>query len=101
MTTPLPSIAFLGIGLMGFPMARRLCEAGYTVHAWNRSPDKADRLRPMGAQIHATAAQAAAQADIVISMLENGPVTEQVLFEGGVVHAMRAGALLVDLHQTH
>ena len=97
MTTPLPSIAFLGIGLMGFPMARRLCEAGYTVHAWNRSPDKADRLRPMGAQIHATAAQAAAQADIVISMLENGPVTEQVLFEGGVVHAMRAGALLVDM----
>ena len=95
MTTP--SIAFLGIGLMGFPMARRLCEAGYTVHAWNRSPDKAERLRPMGAHIHAEAAQAAAQADIVISMLENGPVTEQVLFEGGVVNAMRAGALLVDM----
>ena len=75
------SIAFLGIGLMGFPMARRLCEAGYTVHAWNRSPDKAERLRPFGAQIHLQAAQAVAQADIVISMLENGPVTEQVLFD--------------------
>ena len=95
MTTP--SIAFLGIGLMGFPMARRLCEAGYTVHAWNRSPDKAERLRPIGAHIHAEAAKAAAQADIVISMLENGPVTEQVLFEGGVVNAMRTGALLVDM----
>jgi len=97
MTTPLPTIAFLGTGLMGFPMARRLCEAGYTVHAWNRSPDKAERLRPMGAHIHAAAAQAAAQADIVISMLENGPVTERVLFEGGVVQAMREGALLVDM----
>jgi 3-hydroxyisobutyrate dehydrogenase-like beta-hydroxyacid dehydrogenase len=97
MTTPLPSIAFLGTGLMGFPMARRLCEAGYTVHAWNRSPDKAERLRPMGAHVHAIAAQAVAQADIVISMLENGPVTEQVLFDGGVVNAMRAGALLVDM----
>jgi 2-hydroxy-3-oxopropionate reductase len=97
MTTPLPSIAFLGIGLMGFPMARRLCEAGYTVHAWNRSPDKAERLRSFGAQIHTDAAKAAAQADVVISMLENGPVTEQVLFESGVVNAMRSGALLVDM----
>ncbi len=97
MTTSLPSIAFLGIGLMGFPMARRLCEAGYTVHAWNRSPDKAERLRPMGAHIHASASAAAAQADIVISMLENGPVTENVLFETGVVQAMRAGALVVDM----
>ena len=95
MTTP--AIAFLGIGLMGFPMARRLCEAGYTVHAWNRSPDKAERLRPMGAHVHTEAAEAAAQADIVISMLENGPVTEQVLFDGGVVNAMRPGALLVDM----
>jgi 2-hydroxy-3-oxopropionate reductase len=97
MTTSLPSIAFLGIGLMGFPMARRLCEAGYTVHAWNRSPDKAERLRPMGAHIHASASAAAAQADIVISMLENGPVTENVLFETGVVQAMRTGALVVDM----
>ena len=95
MTTP--AIAFLGIGLMGFPMARRLCEAGYTVHAWNRSPDKAERLRPMGAQIHSQASEAAAQADMVISMLENGPVTEHVLFEGGVVKSMRPGALLVDM----
>ncbi len=93
----IPSIAFLGIGLMGFPMARRLCEAGYTVHAWNRSPDKAERLRPLGAHVHTEAAEAAAQADIVISMLENGPVTEQVLFDGGVVNAMRPGALLVDM----
>ena len=97
MSTPTPSLAFLGIGLMGFPMARRLCEAGYTVHAWNRSADKSERLRPMGAHIHTSAAEAAVQADIVISMLENGPVTEQVLFEGGVVNAMRSGGLLVDM----
>jgi 2-hydroxy-3-oxopropionate reductase len=37
----------LGIGFMGFPIARRLCEAGFTVHAWNRSPAKAERLRPL------------------------------------------------------
>jgi 3-hydroxyisobutyrate dehydrogenase-like beta-hydroxyacid dehydrogenase len=96
----LPTIAFLGTGLMGFPMARRLCEAGYTVHAWNRSPDKAERLRAFGAHIHTTAPAAVAQADLVISMLENGPVTEQVLFQGdagGVSAAMRPGALLIDM----
>jgi 3-hydroxyisobutyrate dehydrogenase-like beta-hydroxyacid dehydrogenase len=98
--TSLPSIAFLGIGLMGFPMARRLCEAGYTVHAWNRSADKTERLRPFGAQVHTAAEAAVAQADVVISMLENGPVTEQVLFQGvggGVSAAMRPGALLIDM----
>ena len=44
-------IAVLGIGLMGFPMARRLCDAGHAVTAWNRSRDKAERLLPFGAQV--------------------------------------------------
>ena len=59
-------IAVLGIGLMGFPMARRLCEAGHTVHAWNRSRGKAERLVPFGATIHATAAAAVKPAEIVV-----------------------------------
>ena len=41
-------ITVLGIGAMGFPMARRLCEAGHVVHVWNRSRDKAERLTPFG-----------------------------------------------------
>ena len=62
-------IAFLGIGLMGFPMARRLCEAGHTVHAWNRSREKAERLAAHGARIHASAADAVREAEIVVCML--------------------------------
>ena len=65
-------IAFLGIGFMGFPMSRRLCEAGHSVRVWNRSRDKAERLAPWGATVHDTPGAAAAGAEVVISMLESG-----------------------------
>ena len=90
-------IAVLGIGLMGFPMARRLCEAGHTVHAWNRNREKAERLLPFGATIHATAADAVKQAEIVVCMLESGPVIEEVLFRQGAAEAMRPGTLFIDM----
>jgi 3-hydroxyisobutyrate dehydrogenase-like beta-hydroxyacid dehydrogenase len=91
------NIAFLGIGLMGFPMARRLCEAGHTVHAWNRSPGKAERLIPFGATVHGEAADAAREAEIVITMLENGAAVQEVLFKAGVAHAMKPGTVVVDM----
>lgn len=90
-------IAFLGIGLMGLPMARRLCEAGFEVHVWNRTIAKAQPLSAYGAKLHDQAAQAVSQADVVISMLENGAVTEDVLFGQGVAAGMRKGALLIDM----
>lgn len=90
-------IAVLGIGLMGFPMARRLCEAGHAVQAWNRSRAKAERLAPLGATVHATAADAVREAEIVVCMLESGPVIEDVLFRQGTADAMRPGALFIDM----
>ena len=90
-------VAVLGIGMMGFPMARRLCEAGHQVHAWNRSRDKAERLAPFGARVHATAAEAVAEAEIVVCMLESGPVIEEVLFRQGAAKAMRPGTLFIDM----
>lgn len=94
--TPL-RIAVLGTGMMGLPMARRLCQAGHKVHAWNRTPAKAEPLAADGARVHAQAADAARQADIVISLLENGGVVAQVLFEQGVAQAMAPGALFIDM----
>lgn len=91
------NIAFLGIGLMGFPMARRLCEAGHTVHAWNRSRDKAERLAPFGATVHDKAADAAREAEIVITVLENGAVVQEVLFNAGVANAMKPGTVVLDM----
>ncbi len=90
-------ICVLGIGMMGYPMARRLCEAGHTVHAWNRTRAKAERLAPAGARVHADPADAARHADIVICLLENGAVVADVLFAQGAAAAMRPGALVVDM----
>ncbi|WP_310566125.1 NAD(P)-dependent oxidoreductase [Hydrogenophaga sp.] len=97
LTTPRPILAVLGIGMMGHPMARRLCEAGFTVHAWNRSRAKAERLQPFGAQVHDTPAQAAAAADLVITLLEDGRAVEDVLFQQGTTSGLRAGTLVVDM----
>lgn len=91
------TIAVLGIGFMGFPMARRLCEAGFKVNAWNRSPDKAERLAPFGAKVHMVAAEAVRGADIVVSMLESGAVVGDVLFSQGVAEAMKPGTLFIDM----
>ena len=91
------NIAVLGIGLMGWPMARRLCEAGHTVHAWNRTQKKAERLDPFGAIVHAHAADAVRDADIVVCMLENGTVVGEVLFATDVLQALRTNALVIDM----
>ena len=91
------SIAVLGIGRMGLPMARRLCQAGHTVHVWNRTRAKAEALAADGAVVHGNAADAARQADITLSLLENGPAVAQVLFGASVTEALRPGSLFIDM----
>jgi 2-hydroxy-3-oxopropionate reductase len=91
------NIAILGIGLMGYPMGRRLCEAGYSVHVWNRTLAKAQRLAAAGAIVHKKPAEAVREADIVITMLDNGPVVGHVLFDLGAASAMKSGTVLVDM----
>jgi 3-hydroxyisobutyrate dehydrogenase-like beta-hydroxyacid dehydrogenase len=90
-------IAMLGTGLMGFPMARRLCEARHDVHVWNRSREKAEGLARFGATVHGTPESAVRGAGIVISMLESGAVVEDVLFNQGAAPAMKRGALVIDM----
>ena len=97
-THPAPlCIAVLGIGMMGHPMARRLAAAGHRLHAWNRTRAKAEALAPFGITAHPSAAHAVRDADVVISLLENGPVVGEVLFDAGTAQAMRAGALFIDM----
>ncbi len=73
-------IAFLGIGLMGRPMAVNLLNAGYPLTLWNRTRSKAEMLSDHGAMVAQTPAEAIADADIIITMLENGPIVDQILF---------------------
>ncbi len=90
-------IAVLGIGRMGAPMAQRLCAAGYAVQVWNRSPDKAQALAAHGATAHAQVQDAVGEADVVISLLESGPIVAHVLFELGAARAMKPGSLMIDM----
>jgi 2-hydroxy-3-oxopropionate reductase len=90
-------VAVLGLGLMGLPMARRLCQAGLKVHVWNRTASKAAPLLDLGATAHASAAQAIAQADLTITMLEDGDVVEAVLLDPHNLAALRRGSLVVDM----
>ena len=82
---------------MGLPMSQRLCAAGYSVSVWNRSPGKTGSLAACGAVVHQQAGEAVKGADIVVSMLESGPVVEDVLFHQGVAEAMKPGGLFIDM----
>ena len=90
-------IAVLGIGMMGYPMARRLCQAGHRVSVWNRDRSKAERLAADGARVADSPADAVAGADFVITLLTDGAVVADVLFEQGAAAAMAPGALLIDM----
>ncbi|MCK7542553.1 NAD(P)-dependent oxidoreductase [Marinobacter bryozoorum] len=91
-----PHIAFLGIGLMGAPMVHNLLAAGFPLTLWNRTASKCEPFATR-ATIAATASEAVAGADVVITMLENGDVVESVLVEQGAMTALKAGAVLVDM----
>jgi 3-hydroxyisobutyrate dehydrogenase-like beta-hydroxyacid dehydrogenase len=90
-------IAFIGTGIMGFQMARRLANAGHRVTAWNRTRDKVERLAAYGARLAQTPAEAVAGAEVVIGMLADGPTCEAVWFAQDTVPAMRPGAILIDM----
>ena len=96
---PLPmNITLLGCGLMGTPMGQRLIHAGHALTVWNRSRDKTSTLAAMGARVASTAADACANAEVIITMLTDGDAVLHVLFdEGGAATAIPQGALFIDM----
>lgn len=95
MSTP-STVGFVGTGIMGFHMARRLAQRGHRVRAWNRTPEKAERLATFGVHVDARAEDTAREADVVICMLSAGPVCDDVLLgRGKVLASMRPGSTLI------
>ena len=93
-----PRLGFIGIGLMGDPMTRRLLAAGFDVTVWNRTPTKAEALSQAGAQVADTIAELMNAVDEVLLCLANTTVVEDVVFgEGGVAQHGRASQRLIDL----
>lgn len=97
-TAEKPEIAFIGIGLMGFPMASRLLKAGYPLRAWNRTREKALPLAEAGAQVVEALEEAVKGVDIVITMLEAGPVVKGVVRD--MLPHLSAGTLVIDMSST-
>jgi 2-hydroxy-3-oxopropionate reductase len=91
------TVAVLGLGIMGAPMAVNLIKAGFDVVVYNRSPEKVERLVEQGARGAGDVAEAVREADIVLTMLPDSPDVEAVVLgEGGVLDSARPGALLID-----
>ncbi len=91
-------VGFIGLGVMGRPMATNLVRAGHEVVVHSRSPGPVEALVAEGAARADTPAAVAAVADVVITMLPDTPDVELVLFgEDGVAHGVRAGALVIDM----
>ncbi|MFJ7420594.1 2-hydroxy-3-oxopropionate reductase [Streptomyces uncialis] len=98
MTTPLPQVAWIGLGIMGSPMSENLIKAGYRVTGHTLEQAKLDRLTAAGGTAATSVAEAVAQADIIITMVPASPQVEAIAYgpEGIMAHA-RPGALLIDM----
>jgi 3-hydroxyisobutyrate dehydrogenase len=96
--TPRSTIAFLGAGRMGAPMITRLIAAGFDVRAWNRTSEKVAPLVELGATAAATPVAATTGANILITMLPDGPTTEEVVFGADeAVSRMARGATWLQM----
>jgi len=92
-----PRIAFLGLGIMGSGMARRVLDAGFPLSVFNRNPAKAAPLASAGAKVAATPRQAASQADIIVSMVADDSAARAVwLGEHGALAGAEAGSLCIE-----
>lgn len=91
-------VGFIGLGLMGRPMALRLLRAGYRVAAWNRTRSKAEAVAEEGAVVAATPRALAARSDVVITMV-TGPTEVESLLTGehGILSGLQSGATIIDM----
>ena len=92
------TIAFIGLGIMGSPMAANLVKAGHTVTGFNLTQPAIDKLVADGGRGAASIAEAVAEAEVVITMVPADPQVEEVILgEGGVLENARPGTLVIDM----
>ena len=96
------TLGYVGLGLMGLPMTRRLLAAGHAVTVWNRSPEKREAAVQSGALAAADPAGVAAKASIVFMCLTDAKAVEAVVFgPGGLAQVAGAGKVVVDFSSIH
>ena len=91
-------IAFVGLGIMGKPMAKNLMKAGYELYVYDLFPDPVAELEKEGAKGCKSAAEASSNTNITITMVQDGPQAESaILGENGVSDGASKGHLVVDM----
>ncbi|MCX8171360.1 MAG: 2-hydroxy-3-oxopropionate reductase [Candidatus Bathyarchaeota archaeon] len=91
-------IGFIGLGIMGKPMAINLLKAGYPLTVWNRTRSKMDELIAMGAYGASSPKEVAARSDVVITMVADSPDVEEVILgPDGVIYGAKPGLIVIDM----
>ena len=90
-------IGFLGIGLMGLPMAKNILKAGYSLKAYNRSQNKAAALKEFGAEITISIDEAVKDSDIVITMLTDDTAINEVMDSSNFLENLKSSATVIDM----
>ena len=97
-TRQVDTVGWIGLGIMGAPMARNLLRAGHDVVAWNRSAERLDAAVAAGAQRGASPADVASRSDVVIACVRASADLEEVAIRpGGVIDGIRRGAVFIDM----
>ena len=94
----LKQIGFIGLGIMGKPMAKNLIKAGFELQVHSRSNGPVKELVALGAKETGTPAECAKNMDAVVTMLPDGPDSESVILgENGVLDSAKKGAIIIDM----
>ena len=95
-------LGYLGLGMMGFPMSRRLVNAGHDVMVWNRSAGKAKPLADAGAKLATSPREMADRCDIIFMCVTDAAAVEDVVFgPDGLAAVTGHGKLVVDFSSIH
>ena len=90
-------IGFIGIGLMGLPMAQNILKAGYNLKAFNRSINKTEPLKELGAEIASTINDVVKDSDIVITMLTDDTAIDDVMSSSNFLDNLKSGSTVIDM----
>ena len=98
MSTNKPRIGFIGLGLMGKPMASHLIQKGYSVGVFNRSKGSVEELVSNGARASDSPSNLARESDIIIDMVTDAPDVEEVLLgKNGIIESAHSGMIVIDM----
>ena len=90
-------IAFIGIGLMGLPMSKNILKAGYNLKVFNRSQNKAEPLKELGAEITTSIKDAVKESDVVITMLTDDAAIDDVMNSPDFLDNLKSDATVIDM----